>query len=111
MKKLKPVTYTLTKASEPMVLKEVVAIPGIGQSISVRAAKAHLSALLELVAAGEEVTITSGGEPKARLVSASAAKPRKPFPGAGKHLAQMPRWAGGPTAEEIIREDREGRGW
>jgi prevent-host-death family protein len=111
MKKTKPVTYTIGKSAEPAVLKEVARAPGLGQTISVRAAKAHLSGLLDLVASGEEVTITSDGEPKARLVSVTAAKLRKPFPGAAKHLARMPKWSGGPAAEEIIREDREGRGW
>ncbi len=44
------------------------------RSISVRSAKAHLSALLELVASGTEVTITSDGKPKAKLVSVASAK-------------------------------------
>jgi prevent-host-death family protein len=111
MKERKTVTYKLSKAAEPAVLREVATMPGIGQIISVRAAKAHLSALLELVAGGQEVTITSDGQPKARLVGAVAAQPRKVFQGAAAHLARMPRWAGGPTAEELIRADRDGRGW
>lgn len=111
MKERKTVTYKLSKTSEPVVLREVAALPGIGQIIGVRAAKAHLSALLELVATGQEVTITSDGQPKARLVSAAAAKPRRLFQGAAAHLAQMPKWAGGPKAEEVIRADRDGRGW
>jgi hypothetical protein len=36
-----------------MELKEAVALPGVGLSIPVRAAKAKLSALLELVARGQ----------------------------------------------------------
>ena len=55
---------------EPAVLKEVAIAPGIGEVISVRSAKAHLSALLDLVAGGREITITSDGKPKAELVSA-----------------------------------------
>ncbi len=35
---------------------------------SLRESKAHLSALVELVARGEEVVITVRGKPKARLV-------------------------------------------
>ena len=109
--KEKKITYKLTKASEPMVLKEVAAMPGIGPVISIRSAKAHLSALLELVAGGTEVTITSDGKPKAKLVSATAVQPRKVFTGMGDHLKSMPMQTEGPFADEIIRADRDGRGW
>jgi prevent-host-death family protein len=92
-------------------LKEAVAMPGIGLTIPVRAAKAKLSALLELVARGQEITITSDGLPKAVLSPVARAKPRKVFTGTSEHLKKMPPWRGGPTAEEIIREDRDSRGW
>ena len=85
-------------------------MPGVGAAISVRAAKAHLSGLLELVAAGREVTITSGGKPKARLVPMSAGSQQKPFSGTREHLKLMPPWRGGLTADEIIRADRDARG-
>ena len=111
MKEKKTVTYRLTKSSAPTVLKEVTAMPGIGPVISIRSAKAHLSALLELVAGGTEVTITSDGKPKARLVSAIAVKPRKVFMGMGDHLKSMPMQTDGPLADEIVRADRDGRGW
>lgn len=94
-----------------MVLKEVAAMPGVGPVISVRSAKAHLSALLELVAGGTEVTITSDGKPKARLVSAAASKTRKVFNGMGDFLKSMPVQTEGPFADEIVRADRDGRGW
>jgi prevent-host-death family protein len=93
------------------VVREIAPVPGVGAAISVRAAKAHLSGLLELVAAGREVTITSDGKPKARLVPMDAGTQRKPFLGTREHLATMPKWRGGPRAEEIVREDRDGRGW
>lgn len=86
-------------------------MPGIGIAIPVRAAKAKLSALLDLVARGQEVTITSDGEPKAVLSPVSKSKPRKVFTGTWEHLKKMPPWRGGPTAEEIVREDRDARGW
>lgn len=111
MKEKKTISYKTLKRSEPAVLKEVAAAPGIGPVISIRAAKAHLSALLELVAGGTEVTITSDGIPKAKLVSAVAAKPRKVFMGMGDHLKSMPMQTEGPFADEIIRADRDGRGW
>ena len=50
-------------------MREVATMPGIGEVISVRSAKAHLSALLDLVAGGREITITSDGKPKAKLVT------------------------------------------
>lgn len=99
-----------SEEAQSAVVQEIAPMPGVGATISVRAAKAHLSALLELVAAGREVTITSGGEPKARLTPLGAEAQRKPFLGSRKHLASMPPWRGGPTAEEIIREDRDSRG-
>ena len=96
---------------QALELKEAVALPGVGLSISVRAAKGKLSALLELVATGQEVTITSDGRPKALLSPAGGRAPRKAFTGTLDHLKTMPPWRGGPSAEEIIRADRDGRGW
>jgi prevent-host-death family protein len=94
------------------VVQEIMPIPGVGASISVRAAKAHLSGLLDEVAAGREVVITSDGVPKARLVPMSAGTQRKPFSGTREHLKSMPKWKMGDlTADEIIRADRDGRGW
>src|ERR1035437_1791772 len=93
---------------EPMVLKEIAIAPGIGEVISVRSAKAHLSALLDLVAGGREITITSDGKPKAKLVSIKEIKPRKVFQGMGDCLMKQPIHSG-PTADEIIREDRDAR--
>lgn len=92
------------------VVREMAPRAGLGLTISVRAAKAHLSGLLEEVAAGREVVITSDGVPKARLVPMSREPERKPFTGTWEHLARMPKWSGGPTADEIIREDRDARG-
>jgi len=98
-----------TEMSEPMALREAIALPGIGLSIPVRAAKAKLSALLEMVASGQEVVITSDGKPKAKLIP--VAKTRKVFTGTWEHLKKMPKQSEGPFAEEIIRADRDGRGW
>ena len=94
-----------------LVLKEAVALPGVGLSLPVRVAKAKLSALLELVAGGQEVTITSDGKPKAVLLPFTRHKARKVFTGTLEHLKRMPMQTEGPFAEEIIRADRDGRGW
>src|ERR1700733_4741492 len=88
-----------------LVLKEAVALPGVGLSIPVRAAKAKLSALLDLVAGGQEVTITSDGKPKAVLSPVGRPKARKVFTGMGDHLKSMPMQTQGPFADEIIRAD------
>ena len=111
MKRKRTALYKSSKASEPTVLREIAAVPGIGPVISVRSAKAHLSALLELVAGGQEITITSDGQPKAILSPVAKREKRKVFTGTWEHLKKMPPWRGGPTAEEIIRADRDGRGW
>jgi prevent-host-death family protein len=91
-------------------MKETVAMPGIGLTIPLRAAKAKLSALLELVARGQQVTITSDGLPKAVLSPVKAGQGRKLFRGMGKFLGRQPVH-GGPPAEEVVREDRDARGW
>ena len=46
--------------------------------VGVHEAKTHLSALLRRVAAGEEIEITSGGRPIARLVPIDS-RPRRHF--------------------------------
>ncbi|MBI2947503.1 MAG: type II toxin-antitoxin system Phd/YefM family antitoxin [Verrucomicrobia bacterium] len=77
----------------------------------VRAAKAKLSALLELVASGQEITITSDGKPKAVLSPLTKLSARRKFTGTWEQLKTMPVQTEGPFAEEIVRADRDGRGW
>ncbi len=85
-----------------------VLLPGIGRAFNVRVAKANLSGLLDLVASGEEVVLTAGGKPKARLIPF---KPKsKPFKVNWEHLRAMPMNTG-PSATEIVRADRDARGW
>jgi prevent-host-death family protein len=107
--KTKETKYKITK-SEPMVLREVAVASGIGEIINVRSAKTHLSALLEWVAGGHEITITSDGKPKAKLIPVMEAAGRRTFQGMGDFLLRQPIH-GGPSAEDIIREDRDSRGW
>jgi prevent-host-death family protein len=107
-KKDKPMVYPQGE-SKPEVLRD--AVGGVmSPFVTVRDAKSHLSALLEWVAGGREITITSDGKPKARLVPTSATPERKVFRGMGEFLLRQPVH-GGPTADELIREDRDGRGW
>lgn len=107
MKEKKPLTYKRSKRSEPAVLRDATDA-GWGRVVTVRDAKTHLSALLEWVAAGHELTITSDGQPKAKLVSVAAVKPRNLFQGMGDYLMKQPIH-GGPSAEEIIRAERDSR--
>ena len=109
--KEKKVLYKLSKHSQPSVLREVAALPGVGPVISVRAAKAHLSALLDLVSGGREITITSDGEPKAVLSPVGKRGLQKVFTGTWEQLKKLPVQTEGPFAEELIRADRDGRGW
>lgn len=44
--------------------------------VGVHEAKTHLSRLLRRVAAGEEIVITSGGKPAAKLVPFESTEPR-----------------------------------
>jgi prevent-host-death family protein len=87
-------------SSGSLVLREVATLPEIGPAISVRAAKAHLSALLELVAGGSQITITSDGEPKAVLSPVAKNKPRKVFTGMGDYLLKQPIHPG--SAQEAV---------
>jgi prevent-host-death family protein len=105
--KEKTISYKKTKREEPMVLRDA-AVADWGRIVSVRDAKAHFSALLEWVASGHELTITSDGLPKARLVSAALPKARKVFQGMGDYLLKQ-SVHGGPSADEIIRAERDSR--
>ncbi len=111
MKQKRSMKWPASKqATAPLILKEAAAMPGVGLAIPLRAAKAKLSALLELVAQGQQVTITSDGAPKAVLSPVKAGRERKRFTGMGEFLLSQPVH-GGPPAEELVREDRDSRGW
>jgi prevent-host-death family protein len=73
---------------------------------NVRTAKARLSELLERAASGEEIVITSGGRPKAKLVGLAASVP-PPFRVNRALLRGRPKK--GRPAEAIVREDRDTR--
>jgi len=90
------------------IQESAVMLPGVGRTYNVRVAKAHLSGLLDMVAEGEEIVLTAGGKPKARLIPY---KPKsKPFKVDWEHLRSMPMNTG-PSATEIVRADRDARGW
>jgi prevent-host-death family protein len=90
--------------SEPMVLRDTIALPGVGLSMPVRAAKAKFSALLEMVSRGQEVTITSDGVPKAVLSPVGKREARKVFTGMGDYLSKQPIHRG--SADEAVNWTR-----
>jgi prevent-host-death family protein len=111
MKQKRSTKWPASKAATAsLILKEAAAMPGVGLVIPVRAAKAKLSALLDLVAQGQPVTITSDGVPKAVLSPVGPAQGRKRFSGMGDFLLAQPVH-GGPPAEDLVRQDRDSRGW
>jgi prevent-host-death family protein len=70
--------------------------------VDVEEARARLSELLRLIAAGEEVVITRVGKPVARLVSVSA--PSRRALGLDKGLFEVPRGFDQPLPEDLIAE-------
>jgi prevent-host-death family protein len=103
MKQKTTITYKSSKCSEPAVLRDA-AVAEWGRVVTVRDAKAHLSALLEWVSAGHELTITSDGEPKARLIKAQTRERGKVFQGMGDYLMKQPIHAG--SADEAVNWTR-----
>lgn len=69
--------------------------------VGVHEAKTHLSKLLRRVAAGEEIVITSGGRPAARLVPVQAAAPR--VFGTDHGVVVVPEDFDAPLPDEIVR--------
>ena len=103
MKEKKTVAYKLSKRSEPAVLRDA-AVAEWGRVVTVRDAKAHLSGLLEWVAGGHELTITSDGEPKARLIKAEPRERGKVFQGMGDYLMKQRIHSG--SADESVNWTR-----
>ncbi len=110
MKTKKAITYK-SKPSQSLMLQEAVTMQDLGITVPVRAAKAKLSALLEFVAAGNTVTITSDGEPKAVLKPVGGREEHVGFEPAWDLLEAMPVQTEGPLSTELVRADRDGRGW
>jgi prevent-host-death family protein len=69
--------------------------------VGVHEAKTNLSALLRRVAAGEEVVITSNGEPVARLVPAQRRKRRTL--GRDRGRFEVPEDFNAPLDDETLR--------
>jgi prevent-host-death family protein len=72
------------------------------EEVSVHEAKTHLSRLLRRVALGEEIVISRGGEPIARLVPATQRKTRTL--GIDRGRFEIPADFDAPLNDEILRE-------
>src|SRR3954467_3319714 len=81
MKKPKSLSYSDIPPLPAPRVREVATMAGLGETIAVRAAKAQLSALLDWVAEGHEIVVTSGGVAKARLAPVESKERRKVFLG------------------------------
>lgn len=71
-------------------------------TVGVHEAKTTLSELLRRVAAGEEVTITRGGDPIARLVPVQRRSPR--VLGQDRELFEVPDDFNGPLPDDVVAE-------
>lgn len=91
-------------SDEPLEVREE---EGERTVVNVRTARDGLSRLLDQAAQGHEVIITCDGRPKAMLVSVRSA--RRAFTVDWDLLASMPLRETAPSAEELIREDRDKR--
>jgi prevent-host-death family protein len=78
------------------------------ESVGSFEAKTHLPQLLERVAQGEEFTITKHGKPVARLVPATATKPKPDIRAAVEAMKQFRKGQtlGGLSIREMIEEGR-----
>ncbi|HUO84850.1 MAG TPA: type II toxin-antitoxin system Phd/YefM family antitoxin [Thermoanaerobaculia bacterium] len=72
------------------------------EEVSVHEAKTHLSRLLRRVAMGEEIVISRGGEPIARLVPVAGG--RKRSLGVDRGRFEVPEDFDAPLPEEVVRE-------
>ena len=105
--KKKTFKYPPAKAASAVLRETALELVEPIRVVNVRAAKDQLSSLLEEAASGNEVIITSDGVPKAKLVPVRGQ--RRVFRVDWALLNSSPLKAGAPTAEAIVREDRDGR--
>jgi prevent-host-death family protein len=79
-----------------------------GAAMSVREAKAQFSSLVARAAAGQEITITWHGRPRARLAPVRAEGEALRVDRAW--LKSMPVRGHGRRSEELVRADRDAKG-
>jgi len=108
MKPKKPApVYKQGKPETPQQIREAAAAYGIKRDVvAVREAKDQLSALLQRAANGEQIVITSDGEPKAMIVRYRPVLRGKPWKSLAAFRATMPMQ---PDSQALIDEDRAER--
>jgi prevent-host-death family protein len=83
------------------LVRDLVYVSGMAE-VTVHEAKTHLSRLLRRVAMGEEIVISRGGEPVARLVPATHRKSRTLGIDRGKFV--VPDDFDAPLPEDVLRD-------
>lgn len=100
-----PPTYLHREPETPQQIREAAAAYGIRRDVvAVREAKDQLSALLQRAARGEQIVITSDGEPKAMIVRYRPVLRGKPWQSLAAFRATQPLQ---PDSTPLIREDRD----
>jgi prevent-host-death family protein len=108
MKPKKPSrAYPTVSPETPQQIRETAAAYGIRREVvAVREAKDQLSALLQRAAQGEQIVITSDGEPKAMIVRYRPVLRGKPWKSLAAFRATQPLQ---PDSAALIDEDRADR--
>ena len=108
MKPIKPApVYKPAQIETPQQIREAAEAYGIKRDVvSVREAKDQLSSLLQRAASGEQIVITSDGEPKAMIVRYRPVLRGKPWKSLADFRATLPMT---PDSASIIDEIREER--
>jgi prevent-host-death family protein len=97
--------YKQTEPETPQQIKEAAAAYGLRRDVvSVREAKDQLSGLLQRAAMGEEIVITSDGQPKAMIVRYRPVLRGKPWKSLKAFRDSMPMT---PDSTPTIREERD----
>lgn len=102
-----PPAYLHREPETPQQIREAAAAYGIRRDVvAVREAKDQLSALLQRAARGEQIVITSDGEPKAMIVRYRPVLRGKPWQSLKAFRDTMPMQ---PDSRALIDEDRAER--
>lgn len=106
MKRKKPVSPVYPEPKDTAKqIREDAALYGLRRDVlGVREAKDQLSSLLQRAAGGEEIVITSDGEPTAMIVRYKPVIRGKPFKPNWAHLRSMPMT---PDSTPGIRAERD----
>ncbi len=72
------------------------------KTVNVAEAKAHLSELIELASAGEEIILARGGKPRARLVPLREENKRLRVPGKGVGRFRIAKGFDAPLPDALL---------